>query len=508
MVRKEQSSSRSIAYSYIRLSSRQQILGDGQRRQLEAATEYCRNNNLTLSSKSFRDLGVAAIKEVDRPSLSDLHECINRGVIVAGDVIILEKLDRLSRQGIAKTQAMLQDILNKGVIVVSLLDGLRLDKDSLNDLSLVIRIAIAADLANKESAAKSVRIQANKDEVKEKIRKGIPVTRRLPFWLSFEDGKYVFNARKEILDRIIELRQQGTSYIKIAGILNSEGVPSINKGSSWGTSAIRDIIRNPILYGAHQITAKVNGEYQPLELIQDYYPAAISYSLFKELNGQSVVRPAGHSETNPLSGLVYCGLCGYKMVNKGRTKKNGDKVSYYYCRKAIAKACTHTANVRDLFSMTIDKISHLTMKKPTKNVDIDKLRSELLQVENRIRELTAELSNVNSALPITAIIASVKTLEDKKAELNVAIENSVEVSQESLDNITTNIKDPKKFNMDLKKVIKRIEITPENGHHRIMIERHDGHFVRWRTGQIINTLTDTEKMGNMVKGMLEGVEEE
>ncbi|WP_429170224.1 recombinase family protein [Aeromonas rivipollensis] len=156
MLEHEQNNIKSTAYSYIRLSSRQQILGDGQRRQMTAAIEYCQKNNLTLSSKSFKDLGISAYKEVDRPSLSDLHQCIANGSIRDGDVIIIEKLDRLSRQGIATTQAMLQDILSQGVIVVSLMDGMRLDRHSLNDLTLVIRIAIAADIANKESLAKVI----------------------------------------------------------------------------------------------------------------------------------------------------------------------------------------------------------------------------------------------------------------------------------------------------------------------------------------------------------------
>ncbi len=184
---------------------------------MEAAIEYCKQNNLSLSSKSFRDLGVSAYKEVDRPSLSDLHQCIANGSIKAGDVIILEKPDRLSRQGIAKTQAMQQDILSHGVVVVSLMDGLTLDKNSLNDLTLVIRIAIAADLANKESSAKSNRIQANKDSMRDKIKAGIPVPMRLPFWLKLEDNKFVFDERKSILETILERKRQGESLAKIAG---------------------------------------------------------------------------------------------------------------------------------------------------------------------------------------------------------------------------------------------------------------------------------------------------
>lgn len=500
--------SKSIAYSYIRLSSRQQIMGDGQRRQLEAATEYCIQNNLTLSPKSFRDLGVSAFKEVDRPSLSDLHECIERGIIRAGDVIILEKLDRLSRQGISKTQQMLQDILNKGVIVVSLMDGLRLDRHSLNDLTLVIRIAIAADLANKESAAKSFRVQANKDAAREKIRKGEPVDRRLPFWLSYDNGTYKFSERKQLLDHMVELRLGGMSYNKIVGTLNDEGVPPINGGQKWNASTLRTICRNPILYGAHQVTAKIDGEYQPLEIVEDYYPAAISYEMFRELNGHTVIRPAGQSETNSLSGLVYCGLCGFKMTTKGRTnKKDGQKVIYHHCKRLAEKACTNNTYLRGLQEMVIKNITHLTMTNLKPTVDIDKLREELFAVEARISELTSELTKVNSALPVSVIISSVKTLEANRAELNMSINGAVKIDQASLELITVNIDDPKKFNMDLKKVIRKIIVTPEHDHHKIMVERHDGHFIRWRTGQILNTLTDTERMGNMLKGMLEGAEE-
>lgn len=501
--------SKSIAYSYIRLSSKQQIVGDGQRRQLEAATEYCRQHNLKLSSKSFRDLGVSAFKEVDRPSLSDLHECIERGIIRAGDVIILEKLDRLSRQGISKTQQMLQDILSKGVIVVSLMDGLRLDKHSLNDLTLVIRIAIAADLANKESAAKSVRVQANKDAAREKVREGKPIDRRLPFWLSYADGKYRFSDKKPLIDRIIEQRLNGVAYNKITTQLNAEGIAPPNGGKKWNASTLRTVCRNPILYGAHQVTTKIDGIYQPLEIVNDYYPAVISYSTFKDLNGLTIVRPAGQSETNSLSGLVYCGTCGFKMTTKSRiNKKDGQKVIYHHCKQYTTRACTNNTYIRDLQGMVLKNITHLTMKTVDKSVNVDALRDELISIESRITELTNELSNVGSVLPVAAIIASVKKLEEQRTALNMTISQSVEINQTSLESILDNIDDPKRFNMDLKKVIRRIEVTPVDDYHRVLIERHDGHFIRWRTGQIVNTLTDTEKMGNMLKGMLEGVEEE
>ncbi|WP_429012988.1 recombinase family protein [Aeromonas hydrophila] len=506
MGREKHATLKSTAYSYIRLSSRQQILGDGQRRQLEAALTYCRDNNLTLSQKTFKDLGVSAYKEVDRPSLSDLHQCIANGTIKAGDVIILEKLDRLSRKGISATQRMLQEILNQGVEVVSLMDGMRLDRNSLDDLTSVIRIAIAADLANQESSTKSKRVQANKDQMRERIKAGIPIPQKLPFWLSFVDGKYVFNEKQQILERIIELKKSGTSLMKIAGILNEEKIKSPNVRGIWSPSTLRDVLRNPILYGAHQLTVKVKGKYIPSELVKDYYPAVMTYSEFTQLNNKAIVRPAGTSETNHISGLVYCGVCGNKMSNKSRATSKG-KVNYYYCRQSMVKACGFRTHIRDLHKMVIKNISHLTVTKPTQSVDINSLLLELDQVESRVKDLTAEFSNLNSALPVSAISAAISSMEERKKELNAKIREASTIEPDALQSVMKHVDDPKKFNIDLKKIIKRIEVSPYGEHQKIKVIRFDNHSIMWRTGGWIKGVSDTEKTLNMVMELLEGVEE-
>lgn len=507
MAREEHPPVKSTAYSYIRLSSRQQIMGDGQRRQMEAAITYCRDNNLTLSDKSFRDLGVSAFKEVDRPSLGDLHQCIENGTIKAGDVIILEKLDRLSRQGIATTQKMLQDILNHGVDVVSLMDGMRLNRHSLDDLTSVIRIAIAADLANKESATKSSRVQANKDQMREKIKAGIPVAQKLPFWLSFKNGSYVLNENLSVLERIIRLKREGTSLVKIAATLNIDGIKSPNARGVWSPSTLRDVLRNPILYGAHQLTVKVNGEYKPSEIVKDYYPAVLSYSEFNQLNNKATIRPAGTSETNHLSGLVFCGVCGFRMSNK--TRKNAkSKVNYYYCRQAIQGACSFRTNIRDLSKSVIENIAHLTVKKPSVSVNLDDLLFELDQVETRIRDLTAEFRNLNSALPVSAITAALSDMEERKNDLNTKIRAATTIEPNALQSVMEHLDDPKKFNIDLKKIIKKISVSPYGNHLKIEVTRYDNHFITWRTGGFIVGVSDSEKQLKMIEDLLDGVEEE
>ena len=51
------------AYSYIRFSTPEQLKGDSLRRQLQRTSDYCKNNNLTLSEKTYSDLGISAFKE-------------------------------------------------------------------------------------------------------------------------------------------------------------------------------------------------------------------------------------------------------------------------------------------------------------------------------------------------------------------------------------------------------------------------------------------------------------
>lgn len=499
-------STKSTAYSYIRLSSSQQILGDGQRRQLEAAQDYCKAHGLTLSTRTFKDLGVSAYKEVDRPSLSDLHSCIDSGTIRAGDVIILEKLDRLSRQGISKTQVMLEEILSKGVIVVSLMDGLRLDSTSLNDLTSVIRIAIAADLGQQESKTKSKRILANKAAMKEKIRAGEVVNMKLPFWLSREGNKYIFNKNKPIVDEIIKLRLAGDSFMSIARKLNEKGMRSPVKGH-WTQSSIRHVLRNPNLYGAFQLTTKVNGEYKPEDIVQNYFPALVSYQEYLILYGDVVKRAGGHSGINPLAGLVYCADCGSRMENKSRKRQDGVLVTYFACRKSYVGECENKTNIKNLHTQVIKNISHLTMENPVQSVNIDSLLIELDKVDARIRELSDALINLDGALPVSVIMASISSLEATKKDLNTKLREAKTISPDALQSVLERVDDPKLFNMDLKRVLKRIEVGKSGKFQMVKMIRFDGHSIKWKTGGFGKNVVDSEKFLSMVEDLI-GQEEE
>src|SRR3989442_9719033 len=93
------------AYSYIRFSDAKQRKGDSDRRQLEKSLQWCRAHQATLDETlTMRDSGLSAFKghHLARGVLGQFLEAIRRGRVKPGSVLLIEKLDRLSREEITK----------------------------------------------------------------------------------------------------------------------------------------------------------------------------------------------------------------------------------------------------------------------------------------------------------------------------------------------------------------------------------------------------------------------
>src|SRR5271166_5958579 len=148
------------AISYLRFSTVEQKLGNSTARQLKAAREYCLRNGLDLDeSLSIADEGLSGYKghNVERGSLGHFLAEVKAGKIPAGTALIIENLDRLSRQGIRVTTDLLNDLTDNG-IEVHILSGNHVLKPNFNNDPMdIMRVIFQADLAYKESVKKSER---------------------------------------------------------------------------------------------------------------------------------------------------------------------------------------------------------------------------------------------------------------------------------------------------------------------------------------------------------------
>ena len=106
------------AYSYIRMSTDLQLKGDSLRRQLEASTRYAAENDLDLVEDiRLEDIGVSAFKgaNVSGGALGRFFEAVQTGKITRGSYLLVESLDRISRQELRKSLQIFLSIIDAGI---------------------------------------------------------------------------------------------------------------------------------------------------------------------------------------------------------------------------------------------------------------------------------------------------------------------------------------------------------------------------------------------------------
>src|ERR1700747_3247772 len=95
------SKSQPRCYSYLRFSTPEQRKGDSLRRQTVAAEEYAKRHGLALDTElNLRDLGISAFRgnNVAVGALGAFLKAIRDGLVPKGSLLLVESLDRVSRQ--------------------------------------------------------------------------------------------------------------------------------------------------------------------------------------------------------------------------------------------------------------------------------------------------------------------------------------------------------------------------------------------------------------------------
>lgn len=351
------------AYSYTRFSTPEQAKGDSARRQKDAAKAWAAQHGIELDTElSFADQGVSGYTgaNLETGALGAFLERVKDGTVPAGSWLLVESLDRISRQVARKAIRAIEDIVEAGVTVVDLSDGGReysteaLDRDHMLFIMMVLRFV----RANEESALKGTRV-AEAYEAKRRALAGDqpldkPYTRRLPAWIRWNDeskGYELIPERAKLLQEIFEKTDQGWGQQRIARWLNTAGVDTWGAGGwkakHWHKSYIRKLLRNPAAIGTfqpHKMTPKpgkgrAKGR-KPLAPIHHRYPAAVDKELYERIAGRlSTVgargRNAGQEARSIFAGIMKCEHCGGTVTRVAKGKH-----VYLVCSAANARAGT------------------------------------------------------------------------------------------------------------------------------------------------------------------------
>jgi DNA invertase Pin-like site-specific DNA recombinase len=137
------------AYSYIRFSREHQSEGDSLRRQLEATRVYCKRKGLVLNeSLNLRDLGVSAFhgRNAEKGALGRFLQAVQAGSIPAGSALVVEGLDRLSRQNPWATVSLLKELKDFGIEIHLTMADMVISPDEQDDgMKLMYAVAMASN---------------------------------------------------------------------------------------------------------------------------------------------------------------------------------------------------------------------------------------------------------------------------------------------------------------------------------------------------------------------------
>ena len=274
---------RPLALSYLRFSSAEQVKDIKKTDQINRAKQWADENGYQFSETSFSDLGVSAYKG-DNSTIGDLGrflKAVEDGLIPRGSALVIEALDRLSRENQWRGQMLLGNILSNGVDVVTLNDNQKYTFEDLQqDMGVAIRIILAFNLAHAESQQKSRRVtagwQRNLEQVKSGTRKR---SRAIPNWLklvgTMDDGHFeIIEERAAVTRELFSRFADGDTVWSIAKSFRDRGMKT-PRGKTFASGNIYRLVKSKAPYGILEIGRGTKNNRTVFDQIDDYFPRIV-----------------------------------------------------------------------------------------------------------------------------------------------------------------------------------------------------------------------------------------
>jgi DNA invertase Pin-like site-specific DNA recombinase len=268
------------------------------------------------------------------------------------DVLVVWKGDRLSRR-IVDFPSIVVDLVELGIQVWSVVDGPDGKRWGADGALETFMLSVEGFRNQSYSESTSLYIKERKRQM---AQAGEYVGGKAPFGYMFvaqkdsrgepllRGGRIVRELQSDP-DRAPIVREayrryiNGEGYIKLCRWLNESGVPSWTGGGWRHTSVVR-LINNPFYAGKIQ-----HGD----NLIEGKHPAIIAFDEWQRAREVSAARSAIPRRQRqfdyPLTGILVCGVCGYRMgAHSAKWKRRGEPERAYRCLSILhGQRCGNTS---------------------------------------------------------------------------------------------------------------------------------------------------------------------
>lgn len=321
------------AILYARWSSDEQGKGSTLVRQRESCRAMAAAHGWNVIEEIVDD-GVSAFRGAHSEigALGQFLRNAEDGVYPDGIVLVVERLDRLSRQAPEIAFGAMLRMTGAGVIVATV-DGDRQYRTGQFGMAEIIEVIVKAQLSYEESAKKSDRVGRAWEQKRSRLASGDMgiLTRRAPAWLRVEGQPprfVVLEDRAQIVRRIYDLTLAGHGKHSIARMLNLEGVAPFGRSSAWHASSIQKILTSEAVIGLFTPHTKPRGgkRQRAGDPMEGYFPEVIDPAVFARTAAARKDRSRarrGRSRrlTNLFAGLAVCQSCRSRMTLRAKGRK-------------------------------------------------------------------------------------------------------------------------------------------------------------------------------------------
>ena len=361
-------------------------------------------------------------------ALRKILDEIAAGTIASGSILIVENLDRISRQGPKLARQVLARVTDNGVEIHILNINQMLKKNWENDFGQSVVVDNELQRAWKESLYKSDRIGRAWKAKKDNASKDFPLTTNVPGWLKVVDRKIVNNKIVEP-GKIVEIPE------KVALVQEVYRLACLGVGITMIVRQLRQpcVTRNWVTKVLN--SRKVLGEYCPEngEPVPGYYPRIIEQSVFDSAREQAARKRKSFGGSNVSHTLnLFVGL--FRDITSHQTMYF-QKAKRSYIRND--KHFLHYDRFEQAFLQFIQDLDWKTIAGETESDEVKvaqrKLEAVLADLDKTARLIakrTAEMEDpdLDSATvkvlagQIAKATARVVELEMEKDKLNLTVQ--------------------------------------------------------------------------------------
>jgi len=428
------------AYAYIRYSSKAQ--GEAGRdsvdRQMASIQAITRQHGIILPAENiFSDSGISGFdgSNKEKGKLKDLIDMIINQSIQSGDFVFVESIDRLSRQKMRLSKDLVYTILDRGITLITTIDGQMYSRDK-DGMEQDILLSVIAQRAHEESKTKSIRRKSAWSRAKKLAEEESIIfnAHNPPYGIRYNTEHKCFEINEEEAQEIRDIFES----LKYVGV--SLSIKKLNAYSKrkWTNRNIKHLIDTKYVLGAYMAQRRDENKNKVFErYIENYYPQIVSYELFNEaivaMKNRAHRKNYGNQTIGSLNIFrhsIKCDSCNASMLFEKQTNPKGVVYPYFQCytRKELKKGCDQPRFRFDLaFGLFLELIYQSTTDEdfeahPWQNED---------PTPNRLREWITRESGMKYSLPTEEDIANEKQAENFRGLLIKLLSNKENQTQDN-----------------------------------------------------------------------------